>query len=504
MADLIGKSLGRYHILESLGQGGMATVYKAFDTSLERNVAIKIIRPDVGEIDPSNFLKRFQREARALAQLDHPYILKVLDYGEQEGIPYLVMPFVPGGTLKQRMGQPIPYQPAAALLAPIARALQHAHEQNIIHRDVKPANILISQSGAPLLSDFGIAKVIAGETGTQLTGTGASIGTPDYMAPEQWLGVSSPGTDIYSLGVVFYEMVTGRKPYSADTPAAVMLKHMHDPLPRPSSLVPGLPEGVEQVLFKALAKEPENRFQGMAPFAAALEKLGQGDPAALTGSLWEQGTAVPEPAVRSLVTKQAATATVLPHPGKKAPSNYLMLGGATIGVLLLICLVVAGVVFAGRILRANKLNPTASATVHITSQPTDALTAAPKASAIPPATATQGAVLPAVTQPAPLATINGVPADVLIFQDNNGDLTSSINQGINTYNFTSSQPFKLISDFYVAGMQKNGWKLLNSATQGIAKMWTFQKSPGRTVIITINQLRGKNMISIMIPPSPTP
>ena len=170
MTDLIGKALGRYHILESLGQGGMASVFKAYDTSLERNVAIKIIRPDAQEGNPSEFLKRFQREARALAQLDHPYILKVLDYGEQDGIPYLVMPFVPGGTLKQKMGRALSYQQAAALLAPIARALQYAHEQNIIHRDVKPANILISQSGAPLLSDFGIAKVITGGGSTQLTG----------------------------------------------------------------------------------------------------------------------------------------------------------------------------------------------------------------------------------------------------------------------------------------------------------------------------------------------
>ncbi|NPV76721.1 MAG: serine/threonine protein kinase, partial [Anaerolineae bacterium] len=158
MFELVGKALGRYHIIEQLGEGGMATVYKGYDTLLERHVAIKVIRTERG--GQPDFLKRFQREAKALAHLDHPFILKVLDYGEQEGIPYLVMPFVSGGTLKQRLTRKIPYQDAAALLAPVARALEFAHKQGIIHRDVNPANILIDSSGSPLLSDFGIAKML--------------------------------------------------------------------------------------------------------------------------------------------------------------------------------------------------------------------------------------------------------------------------------------------------------------------------------------------------------
>src|SRR5512136_83333 len=183
MNNLAGKDLGRYHVIEPLGQGGMASVFKAFDTSLERYVAIKIIRPDVdlgGE--QAQFLTRFQREAKALAQLDHPYILKVLDYGEQAGVPYLVMPFVEGGTLKEKMGRPMPYREAAALLAPIARALDYAHQLKIIHRDVKPANILVGESNTPLLSDFGIAKMLGAGEATQLTAAGVGIGTPDYMA----------------------------------------------------------------------------------------------------------------------------------------------------------------------------------------------------------------------------------------------------------------------------------------------------------------------------------
>ena len=280
MKNITGQNLGRYHIVEPLGQGGMASVFKAYDTSLERYVAVKIIRTDLGDDLDRAFLLRFQREAKALAQLDHPYILKVLDYGEQDGVPYLVMPFVPAGTLKQKMGRPMPYHEAAGLLAPIARALEYAHQQKIIHRDVKPANILVDQVGTPLLSDFGIAKMLT-SSDAQLTATGVGIGTPDYMAPEQWMGQADPRTDIYSLGVVFYEMLTGHRPFTADTPAAVLLKHLNDPLPRPKTFIPDLPEAIEQVLFKALAKEPESRFRDMGEFALALEKIAHSEPTSL-------------------------------------------------------------------------------------------------------------------------------------------------------------------------------------------------------------------------------
>src|SRR5512146_2071158 len=158
MLNLKGKTLGRYHLVEPLGEGGMAVVYKAYDANLERDVAIKVIRTEMGS-DPA-FLQRFQREAKALARLDHPYTLKVLDYGEQDGMPYLVMPYVSGGTLKARMGTPFSPVETARILAPIARALAYAHQQGIIHRDVKPANILITPSGEPILSDFGIAKLL--------------------------------------------------------------------------------------------------------------------------------------------------------------------------------------------------------------------------------------------------------------------------------------------------------------------------------------------------------
>jgi len=275
MTDLTNQSIGRYHILEQLGQGGMATVYKAYDTRLEREVAIKVIRTDA--FPPAvldRVLKRFEREARSLARLSDPYIVKVYDFGEYEGSPYLLMELHKGGTLKERLGKPINSREAAELLLPVAKALAYAHAHGVLHRDVKPSNILINERGEAVLTDFGIAKLLEGEEGHTLTGTGVGIGTPEYMAPEQGLGSQIDGrADIYSLGVVFYELLTGKKPFQAETPLAVLFKQMNDPLPRPKQFIPDLPDEVERVIFKALAKKPEDRYETMAAFAAALEGL---------------------------------------------------------------------------------------------------------------------------------------------------------------------------------------------------------------------------------------
>jgi len=248
MTNLIGKSLGRYHILEQLGEGGMAIVYKAYDTRLERDVAVKVIRTEKLTIESmTRSLKRFEREAKSLAKLTHPNIVPITDYGEHDDKPYLVMPHLPGGTLKKLLkGKPMPWENAVRLLIPIARALHYAHQQGIIHRDVKPSNILITQSGEPMLTDFGIAKILlANEETADLTGTGMGVGTPEYMSPEQFQGKGvDVRADIYSLGVVLYEMVTGRKPYQADTPAAVLIKQATDPLPRPKGFIHDLPDSV--------------------------------------------------------------------------------------------------------------------------------------------------------------------------------------------------------------------------------------------------------------------
>ena len=286
MAPQAGESMGRYHLVEQLGRGGMATVFKAFDTRLQRDVAIKFIRSELfGTEIVDSMLKRFEREARALAQLDHASIVKIYDYGEYQGSPYLVMQYIPGGTLKQKTGTPLPYREAARLLAPIARALQYAHEENIIHRDIKPANILLTRRGEPMLSDFGIAKILESNESNTLTGTNVGVGTPEYMAPEQWLNQIAPATDQYALGIVFYELITGARPYTADTPAAVLLKQATEPLPRPSAFVPDLPDAVEHIIFKVLAKQPTDRYENMGRFAEILEKLMLVSPDAATQTI---------------------------------------------------------------------------------------------------------------------------------------------------------------------------------------------------------------------------
>ncbi len=277
MQNLTGQSIGRYHIIEQLGEGGMATVYKAYDTQLEREVAIKVIRIDA--FPPAvleRMLKRFEREAKAMAKMSHPGIVKVYDYGEFEGTPYLVMEYLPGGTLKGLMGTSMPSQKAAVLLVPVAHALEYAHKRGVLHRDVKPANILITEEGQPVLTDFGIAKLLEDDKGHTLTGTGVGIGTPEYMAPEQGLGKEVDGrTDVYALGVVLYELVTGQKPFEADTPLAVLLKQVNDPLPRPREIAPDLSDQTEMMVFTAMAKNPEDRYEDMGSFANALERLAE-------------------------------------------------------------------------------------------------------------------------------------------------------------------------------------------------------------------------------------
>lgn len=323
MHDLTGQDIGRYHILEPLGEGGMAKVYKAYDTHLENEVAVKVIRTD--QLAPAlleRTNKRFEREAKEVAKLSHPNIVRVIDYGEHEGTPYLVMQYLHGGTMKQLMGKPIPYQKAAALLVPIARALEYAHQHKMVHRDVKPSNILITDSGEPMLTDFGIVKMLDVQDGATLTGTGVGLGTPEYMAPEQWVGEFSPAVDQYSLGVVLFELITGRRPYNADTPAAVLLKQAADPLPRPGNFVSGLPDEVEHVILKALAKNPVDRYVNMGELANALVRLERGvgrepEPTLIAGVPAVPTALKPEPA--AAVAEEGATIIEVMPPAMQLP-----------------------------------------------------------------------------------------------------------------------------------------------------------------------------------------
>jgi serine/threonine protein kinase len=275
MPNLIGQSLGRYHILVQLGEGGMAVVYKAFDTKLEREVALKVVRRQAfPEEKIDRILKRFEREAKALAQLNHPNIVPIMDSGQESDTPYLVMGYISGGTLKDKLkGKPVRWKEAIELIIPIAQALAYSHKQGIVHRDIKPSNILLTDENKPMLTDFGIARILQSDETLDLTGTGMGIGTPEYMAPEQGLGHKvDHRADIYALGIVLYEMLTGHKPFQADTPMAVVVKQIHDPLPRPSQYAEDMPSGVENILIKALAKDPKNRYKNMGEFSAVLVK----------------------------------------------------------------------------------------------------------------------------------------------------------------------------------------------------------------------------------------
>ena len=265
--DIIGKTMGQYRIVEQLGQGGMATIFKAFQPSLERFVAVKVL-PAQHALTPG-FSERFVREAHAIAQLNHPNILPVIDFGQEGDLSYIVMKLVTGGTLKDRLGQPLDLTETARLIEQIAAALDHAHGRGILHRDVKPSNVLLDEGDWVQLADFGLAKIVAGDEG--LTASGIGSGTPAYVSPEQGQGLPvDHRTDIYALGVILYEMVTGQLPYTAENPMAVVFKHIFDPLPLPSLVNPGISPAVEAVIVKAMEKKPEDRCASAGEMADAL------------------------------------------------------------------------------------------------------------------------------------------------------------------------------------------------------------------------------------------
>ena len=275
---MVGQRIGRYQIEGILGKGGMATVYRALDLNTGQEVAMKFIRREA--VAPEYYekiLRRFQREAReVIAQLDHANIVSILDSGEVDGSPYLVMKYYRRGALQIDPSQPWTWRKAVRLILPVAQALEYAHKKGFVHRDVKPANILLTESGNPILADFGIAALLDPDEDTRLTSTGLAIGTPDYMAPEQWEGQAGVQSDVYSLGMVLYEMVTGQRPFHADTPQGAMKKTLMNVLPPPGRFAAGLPDEVERVICTALAKDPQERYPGMEAFAQALEELLEG------------------------------------------------------------------------------------------------------------------------------------------------------------------------------------------------------------------------------------
>jgi serine/threonine protein kinase len=352
MTFAVGDTVGPYRIMEQIGQGGMATVYKAYHANLDRYVAFKVLHPAFKE-DPG-FLERFKREAQIVAKLEHPSIVPIYDYADYQGQPYLVMKFIEGETLKARLRrQPLTLTEAIQILDAVAHALTFAHEQGILHRDIKPSNIMLGLNSVPYIADFGLARIA--QAGESTLSQDMMLGTPQYISPEQAKGIQhlGPGTDIYSLGVVLYEVVVGRVPFSADTPFAIVHDHIYKPLPLPSQLNPDVPLEVERVLLKALAKEPGDRYTSavdmVTAFRQAVETEGMTElstahhassiaspyPAAIPPSAGSPGSTpvfaegVPSPLSQPVGSSASRRAY-------RRRANLWILGG--VGSLLLICL----------------------------------------------------------------------------------------------------------------------------------------------------------------------
>jgi serine/threonine protein kinase len=387
---LVGKTLGRYQLQRRVGQGGMADVYLAHDEYLHRDVAVKVVHR--GQTDD---LARFQREAATLAPLTHEHILPVYDYGQEGPWHYLVMPYVSHGTLADRLRTRGPLTPAEAglLLEQVASALQYAHDHGILHRDIKTSNILLRDDFYAYLADFGIAKSLERESG--LTQTGTFIGTPEYMAPELFENQGGKASDIYALGIVLYYMLTGRLPFTAPNALAVVNKHFHElPVP-PSRLNPAIPPAVEQVILRALEKDPRGRFPSARAFADAYRQALQAPitPATptdgVTTGFYSDPTLAFQPAL--VTTPGSRPAVRSAAPGRSMKTRLKL---SLIALALCVLLLILG----GSLLIAASLNnhtgaaqPSALATT--TAAPAPALTPTP-------------------TQPATTCTVND-PAGIL-------------------------------------------------------------------------------------------
>ncbi len=392
--DLINQVLGRgqYQIRSVLGRGGMATVYLARQASMERDVAVKVMAPELA--DDEQFVARFEHEAQLIARLQHPHILPVIDFGREGKHIYIVMQLVRGGSLDDRLSRgPLPLPLAARMLNQIASALTFAHEQGIVHRDLKPNNVLLDERDNAYLTDFGIAKMLAGTT--KLTATGNVLGTPAYMAPEQWRGDPVDArTDIYALGIMLYEMVLGQLPFQGDTPYTLMYKHFNDAPPPPREKNPAIDPRVEAVILRALAKNADDRYQSaeaMADdFANAVRSMGKAAPApdmeaTVLGEEAAPPTAMPArtpprptPPTEAAATRAAPEAASTPPP-QRGGRSPLVIGGAALAALAVIVVIALLALGGGEDKKKVAVVPTATETATATLTPTETLTATPSA-----------------------------------------------------------------------------------------------------------------------------
>ncbi len=373
--DFIGQTFGSYKLVELIGRGGMASVYRGYQESIDRSVAVKVLPPEF--LHDPNFSQRFVAEARTLAKMTHPAILPLYDFGTANDVPYIVMPLMTGGTLADRMRRNrLSLPEVQTLFALLADALDYAHSLGVVHRDIKPSNILFDARSHPFLADFGIAKAI--EASSNLTGTGI-VGTPDYMSPEQARGEQIDGrSDIYSLGVMAYQALAGESLFKATTPIGVMLKHVTEPPPPIRQVRPELPPGLEAVLTKVLAKQPAERYQTGKEFMQAL-------------SLAARSTATnPQPVRPVAATTFSPSTARQPNPATAPQPSYvtgpqaippkksggglggILLGGGVgvvVGVILIIVLIVACCVGAYLMVPSATPTPLPTATLPPTATP---------------------------------------------------------------------------------------------------------------------------------------